>query len=124
MRFGIVFVSFVNPVAMAPRLSPAEQDVVLKPLAPGTVVTQTLKQVAARRCARGVEMVSVTAIRRFLRGKSHRHSKVETRGRMRVFTRKNVLAMDAARCKMIQHFRGALQATWSTVQTKARAQGR
>ena len=80
---------------------------VLKSLASGVIVTQTFKQVAARRRARGVEMVSLTAIRRFLRGKSHRRSKVETRGRKRVFTRKNVLAMDAARRKMIQRTRGA-----------------
>ena len=105
---------------MAPHLSPIEQDMVLKSFASGMVAPQIFKQIATRRRAKGVEMLNVTAIRRFLRGKSHRRSKVETRGRKRIFTRKNVFAMDAARRSMIKKTRGAQQATWTALRTKAR----
>ena len=106
---------------MAPRWSPAEQDLALSGLAAGKTASQIFAMVAKKRVARGVAMVNITVIRRFLRGRTHRRGKVETRGRKRSFTRRNVLAMDTARRRFIKDTHGTRQATWDLVRSKARA---
>ena len=50
-------------------------------------------------------MVNITAIRRYMRGRSHKRGPVETHGRKCAFSRRNVLAMDAARHKFIKETR-------------------
>ena len=107
--------------AMAPHLSPAEQDFALSGLAAGKTAPQIFAMLAKKRVARGVDMVNITVIRRFLKGRTHRRGKVETRGRKRSFTRRNVLAMDTARRRFIKDTRGTRQATWDLVRSKARA---
>lgn len=105
---------------MAPHLSAEEQDLVFSASTRGKSAVQIWSDLAKKRRARGVTMMNVTAIRSFLRGKTHRRGKVETRGRKRTFTRKNVLAMDATRKKFIKNTRGTLRATWSGIQARAR----
>ena len=65
-------------------------------------------------------MLDVTAILRLLRGHLHRRGKVETCGMKRAFTRRNVLAMDAARRRFIKGTQGTRQASWDLVRAKAR----
>ena len=104
---------------MAPHLSPAEQDFALSGLAARKTAPQIFAMLAKKRVARGVDMVNITVIRRFLKGRTHRRGKVETRGRKRSFTRRNVLAMDTARRRFIKDTRGTRQATWDLVRSKA-----
>ena len=87
---------------MAPHLSLAEQDLALSGFTAGKTTSQIFAMVAKKRVARGVAMVNITVIRRYLRGRTHRRGKVETRGRKRSFTRRNVLAVDAARQRLIK----------------------
>ncbi len=84
--------------------------------------TRTIfEMVEKRRGAKGVDMVNVTVVRRFLNGKTHKRGKVETRGRKQKLTRRNVLTMDNARRKFIKGTQGTRQATWDFVRTKGRA---
>ena len=106
---------------MAPHLSLAEQDLALSGLTAGKTASQIFAMVTKKRVARGVAMVNITVIRRFLRGRTHRRGKVETRGRKRSLTRRNVLAMDTARRRSIKNTRGTRQATWDLLRSKARA---
>ena len=105
---------------MAPHLSPEEQDLLFASAASGKSAVEIWNVLAKKRRARGVDMMNVTAIRRFLRGKTHRRGMVETRGRKPIFTRKNVLAMDATRKKFIKKTRGAFRATWKGIRARAR----
>ena len=102
-------------------MSPAEQDLALSGLTAGKTTSQIFAMVAKKRSARGTAMVNITVIRAFLRGRTHRRGKIETRGRKRTFSRRNVLAMDAARRRFIKDTRGTRQATWDLVRSKARA---
>ena len=106
---------------MAPHLSLAEQDLALSSFTAGQTTSDIFASIAKKRAARSVDMVNITALRRFLRGRSHRRGKVETRGRKRTLTRRNVLAMDAARRRFIKDTKGTRQATWDLVRSKARA---
>ena len=98
---------------MAPHLSLAEQDVVMTAFAAGQTSIQIYDTIAKARTRRGVAMVNVTA----------RRAMVETRGRKRTYSRRNVLAMDAARKTFIKDTKGKFQAKWDAIRAKARAPG-
>ena len=66
-------------------------------------------------------MVNITVVRRFLKGKTHKRGVKETRGRKRIYSRRNVLTMNAARRKFIQATKGTKQAKWNLIIRKARA---
>ena len=104
---------------MAPHLSPAEQGLSLSGLTAGMTASQIFAMVAKKRFARGAAMLTIPVLRRLLQGRTHRRGKVETRGRKRSFTRRNVLAMDTARRRFIKDTRGTRQATWDLVLSKA-----
>ena len=73
-----------------------------------------------RRLRQGVEMVNITVVRRFLKGKTHKRGLKETRGTKTVYSRSNVLAMNAARRKYVRETKGTKQAKWKLVIRKAR----
>ena len=54
-------------------------------------------------------MVNLTVVRRFLKGTAHKREVKETRGRKRIYSRRNVLKMNAARRKFIQTTKGTKQ---------------
>ena len=89
--------------------------------ASGKSACQIYDVLAKRRGAKGVDMLNSTAVRRFLRGHSHKRGKVETRGRKRSLSRRNVLAMDKSRLKFIKDVQGTRQATWDLCRVKGRA---
>ena len=93
----------------------------MKSVGMGKSPTEVFKAISSQRSRRGVEMVNITAVRRFIRGRPHRRGKVEARGRKRKFSRRNVLAMDKARRSFIEATQGTRQATWDLVRSKARA---
>ena len=90
-------------------------------LSGGKSTIEIYNAIARRRARRGIPMVNVTAIRSLVRGQSHRRGKVETRGRKRALSRRNVLSMDAARVKFIKSTKGTRQATWDLLRAKVRA---
>jgi hypothetical protein len=116
-RFS-VFLLFV--VAMAPHLSLTEQDIALSALARGKAPVEIHELLRKRRSTKKIDMMNLTAVRRFLRGKTHKRGQVEARGRKRAVTRRNVMAMDNARRKFIDRTKGTRQATWDLIRVKGR----
>ena len=106
---------------MAPHLTSAEQDRILVAQASRKSTAQMYDLLARQRQKRGEKMVHINVIRCFLRGRTHRRSKVETRGRKRSLSRRNVLAMDAARRKIINDMKGGHQVKWQEIVAKGRA---
>ena len=107
--------------AMAPHLTPAEQDAIFSAKAMGKTTGQIWELVKKRRARAGTPMVNITVLRRFMRGRTHKRGKVETRGRARALSRRNVLTMDAARRKCVKETQGAHQVTWADIIRKGRA---
>ena len=62
----------------------------------------------------------LTTVRRFLNGKSHKRSSVETRGRKRSLSDANLNAMNRVRKKLIKQVDGDREITWAEVIAKAR----
>ena len=86
-------------LVMAPYLTPVEQDLVMVAWSSGKSTTKIYDVIARSRARRGIPMANVTAARSFMRGRTHRRGKVETNGRKRALSRRNVLSMEAARIK-------------------------
>ena len=83
--------------AMAPHLSPVEQDAMLKAKGKNKTPQQIFDIVQETRAKRSVEMVNITVVRRFLKGQTHKRGSKETRGRPRTYIRKNVITMNSLR---------------------------
>ena len=73
------------------------------------------------RSRRRIVAPDLTVIRKFLKGKTHRRGKVETRGAKPKWTRANVLAANRARRKSIKGAKGTRYITWNTIVRKSRA---
>ena len=58
-------------------------------------------------------MVNITVLRRFLRGKTHKRSRVETRGRKRTLSRRNVLTGSSRSGANIARMGYGAVSTWS-----------
>ena len=69
--------------AMAPHLTPAEQDAIFSAKEAGKTVEQIWELVKKWRATAGTPMVNITVLRHFMRGRAHKRGKVETRGRPR-----------------------------------------
>ena len=82
---------------MAPHLTLAEQDSVRELFAKGKSSSDINSSISKSRAKRGIAIVNITAVRRYMSGRSHKRGPVETRGRKRTFSRRNVLAMDIVR---------------------------
>ena len=72
---------------MAPHMSLAERDLALLAFSAGQTTSDIFASIAKKRAACSMDMMKITALRRFLRGRSHRRGKVETRGQKRTLTR-------------------------------------
>ena len=105
---------------MAPHLTPAEQDIMLKAKAMGKTPSEIFDKLEAQRRRKATEMVNITVVRRFLNGTTHKRGIAETRGRKRTYSRRNVLTMNAARRAMIKKTKGTQQVKWSGIRQKAR----
>ena len=62
----------------------------------------------------------LTTVRRFLNGKSHKRSPVESRGRKCVLSDANLNAMNRVRKKLIKQADGDREITWAEVIAKSR----
>ena len=106
--------------AMAPHLTPAEQDAIFPANEAGKAVEQIWELVKKRRPRAGTPMVTITVLRRFIRGRTHKRGKVETLGRPRALSGRDVLTMDAARCNCVKETQGAHRVTWVGIIRKGR----
>ena len=70
------------------------------------------KMCAQRRRCNEVEPC-LTAIRRALKGITHKRSRLETRGRPKVLTARNLKAVDAARKRLIAKMDSTQEVHWS-----------
>ena len=74
----------------------------------------------ARRKQYGPDL---TTVRRFLKGKSHKRSTVELRGRKRSLSDANLHAMNRVRKQLVQKADGEREVTWTEVISKSRVPG-
>jgi len=105
---------------MAPHLTLVEQSRALQASAKGQTPMAVFDTLEKARQRKGVAMVNLTVVRRFLKGSTHKPGKKEARGRKRIYSRRNVLSMNAARRKYIKETKGTKRATWKLVIRKGR----
>ena len=105
---------------MAPHLTLVEQSRAVQASAKNETLKAVFDMLQNARRRQGVAMVNITVVRRFLKGGTHKRGKEETRGRKRIYSRRNVLSMNAARRKYVKGTKGTKQATWKLVIRKAR----
>ena len=105
---------------MAPHLTPSEQDAILRARAEKKSTKEIFDSVAQRRQRHDIEMVSITVVRRYLKGKTHKRGVPEVRGRPRTYSRKNVLTMNATRRAYIKKNKGAKQVNWEQIMATSR----
>lgn len=117
---ALVITSQSSVAAMAPHLSAVEQDRALQAMARKSTSLQIYDLLERARVRRGIQMVNLTVVRRFLKGATHKRGAKETRDRKRIYSRRNVLTMNAARRKFIQATKGTKQVKWDLIVRKAR----
>ena len=100
---------------MAPHLTLVEQSRALQASAKGQTPMAVFDTLEKARQREGVAMVNLTVVRRFLKGSTHKPGKKEARGRKRIYSRRNVLPMNAARRKYIKGTKGTKRATPHTL---------
>lgn len=105
---------------MAPHLTLAEQDKLLdmhhNDKTPGEIHAAHEKC----RARQHMKALDITAVRKFLKGKTHRRSGVETRGRKLTYSKKNVSAMDRSRLGIIKKVKGTRQVRWDDIKKHSR----
>ena len=72
-------------------------------------------KLAAQRTRRNTAFPDLTAVRKFLKGKTHRRSAVETRGAKTKWTRAHVMAANRMRRQKIKACRGAKYVKWDAI---------
>ena len=87
---------------MAPHLTLAEQDAIVKWAAKHKKAPFIHSKITAARERRDIEPLDITVIGRCMRGQTHRRRAVETRGRKRSWTRAIVLKANAVRKEKIK----------------------
>ena len=87
---------------MAPHMTPKEQGMAIAAAGQARSTNQIFDVIRKKREKDNSEMVDITNVRRFLRGATHKCGAKETRGRKRIYSRRNVLSMNAARRKFIK----------------------
>lgn len=78
-------------------------------------------KLSVSRIRNGQQVLHLTRVRKFLKGKSYDRGKVETRGRKRSWTRANVLNANRARLAKIAKVKGEKYVTWGAVVKGSRA---
>ena len=108
-----------NLCNMAPHLSPSEQDVARQLNFQKKTTTDILKAINRSAAHRG-QPLSVNAVRRFLRGKTHRQGGEERRGRKRVLGLRAVKALNKTRKALVKRANGEHEVHWQDVIKKTR----
>ena len=90
---------------MAPHLTLAEQDTLMEWRQKFTPI-QIHYKLQRLRARRNIACPDLTAVRKFLKGKTHRRGAIETRGAKSKWTRAHVLAANRERRKRIKACKG------------------
>ena len=86
----------------------------------GDTPVQIHEKLSKCRARKNIVCPDLTNIRKSLKGQTHRRGKVETRGRKRVLTKKQVLKVNSTRKKLIKEAKGEREICWSEVIRKSR----
>lgn len=105
---------------MAPHLSSREQDLLIKLRGQGVSPQDAHSKLAAIRRRQGIAETKLAVIHRFFRGATHRRGSVETRGRPRKLTNRNVRTMNRVRKALIKKNDGTRSIHWKDIVKKSR----
>jgi hypothetical protein len=108
---------------MAPHLTSKELDQMLAKSTAGATPAQIHSWLKLRREKAGTAAPNITNVRKALKGKSYRRGKVETRGRKKTLTRRNVLQLNSTRKKLIKKADSEYEVHWTDVVRGARVPG-
>ena len=106
--------------AMGKHLTPQELDLMHAWQSKGLAVPEIQKKIASMRSRRNLPEPGATTVRRALKGTSHKRGRVETRGRKKKLSARNLKAMDSARKVLIKRADRQHEVHWADVQNKAR----
>ena len=105
---------------MGKHLSSKELDKMHSLLARGHRPKQIQGQVASSRAKIGRPAPDLTTVRRALKGATHKRATVETRGRKKLLTARNLATLDRKRMEMIEKADGLTEIHWDDVIKKSR----
>ena len=123
LRFRVALNPFdaaLGPSAMAPHLSPAELDFMLAKERLGKSPIDIHGLLKARRDRKGIVTPNLTAIRKALKGATHKRAHKETRGRKPKYTKKMVLKANKVRKELIKKAAHLREVRWQDIQKAAR----
>ena len=103
----------------APHLTLAEQDTLMEWRQKVTQI-QIHYKLQRLRARRNIAYPDLTAVRKFLKGKTHRRGAIETRGAKSKWTRAHVLAANRERRKRINACKGTKFIKWGKITKGAR----
>jgi hypothetical protein len=104
----------------APHLTDEELDFIHEKASLRWCADDILAEVARLRSKAGIMAPKVWAVRRAMRGHTHKRSRVETRGREKSLTRAQVLRLERVRQQLIEEADGAYEVTYSMMLRKAK----
>ena len=105
---------------MAPHLTDEELDVIHTKMYQRWSRHAILNEITQMRKARCVEPPQIWAIRRAMRGCTHKRCRVETRGRRPALTEKQGQRLDVARQKLVRKADGEYEVTYAALLKSAR----
>jgi hypothetical protein len=105
---------------MGKPLTIAEREEARRLLGQRLSPVEIYKKIAAARARQRQDPPDLTTVRRFLKAKTHRADKPETRGRKAIFKRRSVLKMNAVRKSLVKKADGEYEVHWEDVMKKAR----
>ncbi len=110
------------PIAMGSHFTPAELDNIMSWKEGGhTPIEIHARLVKGRKAEKPKRKgPDLTTVRRYIKGKTFKRSAVETRGRKKVLTQKNLQRLDEVRQEMITKVDGERGVHWKDVMRKAR----
>lgn len=101
--------------AMAPHVTSSEQDVIRKLHGGHAAPDKILTAINKTRRRDKIEEISIDAVRRFVKGLTHRAGPVEKRGRKRLLTRRSATALNSTRKALIKKSKGEYEVHWKDV---------
>ena len=105
---------------MAPHLTPAELDSIVQDVARCRAATDIHARIARAREACGVPAPQIWAVRRAMRGATHKRGVVETRGRKKALTPAQAKRLNASRLALLKQADGQREVTYKAITRKAR----
>ena len=110
----------LEPQAMVRHLSPNELDLIHQWQADGLSIGKIHKKISASRSKARRPAPNLTTVRRALKGKTFKRGRVETRGRKKKLSVRNLAALNTARRSLIKKSGGKDEVHWEDIQKKAR----